>query len=266
MPYAPLSHIKFRGRSGSLATLKVPDTRLISSPSTGSSFATVPVLDSSSSLCQSPYSEPSSSSSPSASSSSSALYPPPRHLTLLCHLTRLNVKLRTFPPSSEELDQLFSSLSQCSTKPVILALVRGYSSRYVPNSLSLDMPSPLSDLYKAEYLSSSYYELLQVAQATEVSVTPAQALAVEEKTRSQCQSRLCHRMRSGRVTASRLKAVCCTDQAYPSMSLVMSIFHPKLSQFRSTATTWGCKHESEARAKYKILYEPLHQQFSISDC
>ena len=127
------------------------------------------------------------------------------------------------------------------------------------------MPSPLSDLYKAEYLSSSYYELLQAAQATKASVTPAQAQAVEEKTRSQCHSRLWHRMRSGRVTASRLKAVCCTDPAYPSTSLVMSIFHPELSQFRSAATTWGCKHESEARAKYETLYAPLHRQFSVSD-
>ena len=73
-------------------------------------------------------------------------------------------------------------------------------------------------------------------------------------------------MRSGRVIAFRLKAVCCTPPAYPSTSLVMSICHPKLSQFRSTATTWGCEHESEARAKYKTLYDLLHRQFSISNC
>lgn len=73
-------------------------------------------------------------------------------------------------------------------------------------------------------------------------------------------------MRSGRITASRLKAVCSNDPAYPSMSLIMSICYPELSQFRSSATTWGCEHESEARAKYKTLYDPLHQQLSISDC
>ena len=195
VPYAPLSHINFLGRSGSLATLKVPHACPISSPSPSSSLATVPVLDSSSSVYLSPYSKSSSSSSPSASSSSSCSVSssPSPHSSLppTCSSSKRKIKDLS-PPFSEELEQLFSSLSQCFMKPVILALVRGYSSRYVPNSLSLDMPSPLSDLYKAEYLSSSYYELLQVAQATEVLVTPTQALAVGEKTRSQRQSRLWH--------------------------------------------------------------------------
>ena len=146
------------------------------------------------------------------------------------------------------------------------ALVKGYSSCYVPYSLSSDTPAPLSNLFKADYLHSSYYELLQIVQATKVSVMSAQALIAEEKTRSQHNSHLWHQMRRGRITASRLKAVCSTDPVLPSTSLIISICHPELSQFKSAATTWGCKHESEARAKYKTLYNTLHSQFSISDC
>ena len=121
---------------------------------------------------------------------------------------------------------------------------QGYSSCYVPTSLTLDMPTPLSDLFKVDCLNRSYYE---IAQRTQASVTTAQALAVEEKIRSQSHSCLWHRMRNGRVTASRLKAVCHTDPASPSISLIMSICHLELSRFKSAATTWGCEHENEAR-------------------
>ena len=89
-------------------------------------------------------------------------------------------------------------------------------------------------------------------------MTEAQAKTVEEKTRSQYHNRLWYRMRAGRITASKLKAVCHTDQAFPSESLVMSICHPELSKFKSTATTWGCEHERTARERYKVLYESIY--------
>ena len=130
VPYAPLSHINFLGtcRSGSLSTLKFL-THVLSLPRHPVHLLQLflclihpHLYVNHLTLNHHP------NHLPLHPSHHLALYLPPRHLTLLCHLARLNVKLRTFPPSSEELDQLFSSLSQCSTKPVILALVRGYSS------------------------------------------------------------------------------------------------------------------------------------------
>lgn len=179
-----MSRINFLGRSGSLATMRIPQTLPIFSLSLDSSLTTIPVLDSSSSGCDChlPHSQ-SSSSSRSVFSSLSHSVSSSSTSALISSLSSSSSRSTSSSPSPslskhalsplpEELDQLFSSLLDCSTKPAILALVRGYSSRYVPNSLSLDLPPLLSDLYKAEYLSSSYYELLQVAQATEVVVTP----------------------------------------------------------------------------------------------
>ena len=46
-------------------------------------------------------------------------------------------------------------------------------------------------------------------------------------------------MRAGRISASNLKAVCHTDTAMPSISLIMSICHPDMSHFNTTATAYG---------------------------
>ena len=214
VPYAPLSHINFQGKAGSLAALR------------------------------SPLSAPSSTSSSSAS---------PTHKSIE-------------PPSSETMDRLYSSLSACSTKPAILSIVKDYSSSYVPKSLALGLPQMLTDLFKPEHLNSNFADLLQVAADTEIVVSSRQCEAVEVATRSQANSRVWFRMRTGRITASRLKAVCSTDPAMPSLSLIMSVCHPKLSQFQTAATIWGCEHESKAREKYKSLYSPLHEQFLMTEC
>ena len=136
VPYAPVIHIKFLGRSGSLASLNMPQTPHISSLSFDSSPSTIPVLDdSSSSRCHLPHSE--YLYHLALPHRHHALYPPPPlpHSSPSPSSSKCAVK-DLCPPSSEELDQLFTSLPDCSTKPAILSLVRGYSSRYVPNSLS----------------------------------------------------------------------------------------------------------------------------------
>ena len=74
-------------------------------------------------------------------------------------------------------------------------------------------------MFKQEYLSKPFDELLQIAAETEIVVSASQAKAAEEQTRGQANSRLWFRMRTGRITASKLKAVCSTDPAMPSASL-----------------------------------------------
>lgn len=55
--------------------------------------------------------------------------------------------LQHFPiPSSGEVGHLFASLSTCSTKPAILALLVDYSSNYIPSSLARGLPTCLSDM------------------------------------------------------------------------------------------------------------------------
>ena len=132
------------------------------------------------------------------------------------------------PPSEIELNQLFDRLAQCKSRPSILALSRNHSSLYVPLSLDQNLPSPLSQLYDPENLNLNYMELLELADNLVLSVTPDQCTVVEANTRDQSKSRLWFNMRTGRVTASRLRAVCKTDDALPSLSLIIIRNHPIL--------------------------------------
>ena len=116
------------------------------------------------------------------------------------------------PPSTIVLDTLHGYLSKCKSNPSILALVKDYSSSFVPKSLPPALPSLLSELYNSGFLSASYSELLTLAADVNISVTPAQRTAVEECTRDQSKSHLWFNMRTGRVTASKLRAVCVTDE------------------------------------------------------
>ena len=75
------------------------------------------------------------------------------------------------------------------------------------------------------------------------------------------------RMSAGRITASKLKAVCCTDPTMPSVNLIMSICRPELSNFQTAATIcMGCEHETTAPKRYKSLYNPIHESLMVSEC
>lgn len=230
VPYAPLSHINFLGHSGSLTALR----------------------------SLSPVISPPLTTGPTRASTSLMISPAPSQPSPPCSTVAT--------PSSEEVGHLFASLSTCSTKPAILALLDDYSSNYIPSSLAMGLPICLSNMLKPEYLNKPFDELLQIAAETEIVVSPSQAKAVEEQTRGQANSRLWFRMRTGQITASKLKAVCSTDPAMPSASLIMSICHPELSKFSTAATKWGCEHESVAREKYKSVTSPHHDTFSLTAC
>lgn len=170
------------------------------------------------------------------------------------------------PPDCEEIKAFFGSLASCSSKPAILSLVEPYSSQYVPKSLHNSLPQCLSELFKPEYLKLNYSELVKLATECTLTVTVNEAKAVEEKTRSQTISRLWFRMRTGRVTASRLKSVCRTNPALPSQSLIMAICNPEMAKFKSAATNWGCDHEKTAISKYFSVNLRTHLNFRVTEC
>ena len=124
----------------------------------------------------------------------------------------------------------------------------------------------LSELFKAEYLDLNYGQLLQVAAECNVSVTEDEARCVEMETRAQANSRLWFRMRTGRITASRFKSACRTNPALPSLSLIISICHPEMTRFKSSATSWGCEHEKVAISKYLNVNLRMHQTFKVTEC
>lgn len=100
-----------------------------------------------------------------------------------------------------------------------------------------------------------YHRLLEVWESAEIKETAA---AVERETRRQAYSKLWFKYRAG-----RMKAVCHTDAAKSSQSLVKSICYPELFSFtsRQTETEWGCKHEKAARQRYIKAQEKTHKLF-----
>ena len=62
---------------------------------------------------------------------------------------------------------------------------------------------------------------------------------IEQATRGQGESDEWFAHRAGRLTSSRMKALCYTDPANPSVSLIKRICYPHLFHFSSQATKWG---------------------------
>ena len=128
-------------------------------------------------------------------------------------------------PNDDEQKRFLQTLSMIpNAKPAILSLVEPHCVSYVPASVAPELPRPLHELFKKEYLSLSYGELLQLP--SNITVTDAEAAAVESQTRDQANSRIWFRLRAGRITASKFKAACHTDPTNPSLSLTLSICHP----------------------------------------
>ena len=105
---------------------------------------------------------------------------------------------------------------------------------YIPRSLDSSFPSSFSELYIPECLYMQYSELVKICERCNITstVTQLEADAVESAIKSQTQSQLWFTMRTGRITASHVKAAGRTDQASPSISLFMSVCHPEMSRFK----------------------------------
>ena len=118
--------------------------------------------------------------------------------------------------------------------------------QFKPTSLLETFPCVLTSLYDPEKLTLDFSELLKKCEEVKLTVTPEQAKSVERATKSQASSKLWFRVRSGRITASKMKRVCRSNPDLPSQSLIKSICYPESVSFSVDATKWGCKHEDTA--------------------
>jgi len=146
-------------------------------------------------------------------------------------------------------------------------VIEPFSENFVPKLSSDDFPQILTALRDEHTFSMNYSDLIihcqQVARG--ISVTQSQAQAVEKSTREQAHSKAWFRFRVGRITASKMKAVCCTNPAQPSQSLIKSICYPEAGAFISPATVWGCTHEKHARDMFGEKISSLHENVKIYD-
>jgi putative phage-type endonuclease len=99
---------------------------------------------------------------------------------------------------------------------------------------------------------------------SEMQVTKDQAHNAEYLTRDQSQCKEWHALRTGRITASNMKAVCSASIEKPAMSTLNSICGT--SRYSNKAIMWGCRHESSALLEYSAQYKKDHTNVKIDKC
>ena len=124
----------------------------------------------------------------------------------------------------------------------------------------------MTDLYDERYLSVSHSEMQTRADEIlkDLQVTDEEARNCEIDTRDQAKCKQWFNFRSGRPTASRMKAICRTSLETPSKSLMKDICYPN-KKCSSKATDWGCEHESKARSEYLAKMSVTHTNFQIKE-
>ena len=170
------------------------------------------------------------------------------------------------PPIETEMEQLFNNLSLCDTKPAVLSLVSLHSDMYVPKVSLPAFPKPMTSLRNPAHCKLNYLDLLKACDNVSIEATDDMAQAVEKETRKQSKTALWFKYRAGRVTASRMKAVCHTDITNPAQSLVKSIRYPEVFNFTSKQTNWGCRHEKQARDRYEKTVRFKHTNLQVAEC
>ena len=103
-----------------------------------------------------------------------------------------------------------------------------------------------------------YHELLAACESISLEVTEEMSELVEKITRSQSKSSIWFKYRAGRITSSRMKAVCHADSTNPSQSLVKSICYREEFGFTSKQTSWGQKQEKVARELHLKISASKH--------
>ena len=111
---------------------------------------------------------------------------------------------------------------------MILSLTPNYAPCYVPSCLSDSFPMILTELYDETLASKPIEELLDHCESIfkQITVSAEQSRNVELETKAQSRSKAWFNFRLGRITASRMKAVCSTSVLKPSKSLIKGICYP----------------------------------------
>ena len=94
-----------------------------------------------------------------------------------------------------------------------------------------------------------------------IEMSESMVKAVEELSRNHTKSKVWFQYCTGRITASKIKAVCHTDPAKPSQSLIKQICYPQEFVFQSKQTKWGYSHEEMARKIYDTQMKESHTNF-----
>ncbi|KAJ8270439.1 hypothetical protein GJAV_G00114720 [Gymnothorax javanicus] len=181
-------------------------------------------------------------------------------------------KWRTPPGKLEDLTPLLETLLHHS-KAVGLTGMEKYYAHYTQHTAAVP-PSALSPCLAKSLFDDSIdaTDLSVVLLACEkhmnaVSVTDEQAVAIEKYTRQQHQSSMWYDFRSGRITASKMHAVCATSLERPARTVLMQVCYPHTQRTISTVQTrWGISHEGDARKAYLESIAASHTNPKVELC
>ena len=123
------------------------------------------------------------------------------------------------PTTENEATLFFNNTIQHN--PAVLSLLSPHCDSIIPNGpddvVSFDTLG-LNSLYKPENEELTYKELLDVGEDIVFELTRDQILVIEQHIRAQHGCDLWFKHKAGWITTSKMKAVCHTDPASPSMS------------------------------------------------
>ena len=112
----------------------------------------------------------------------------------------------------------------------------------------------------------NYTDLLKECKEVEISLTDEQIKIIEKETITQAKGGSFYQHRAGRTRASKCHAVCNSDPAQPSQSLIKAICYPDVFNFSTAATRYGCKHEDVAISEYEKQMKLKYENFKVVKC
>ena len=145
-----------------------------------------------------------------------------------------------------------------------MSLVPNLNKPFVPKDTNT-LPNPLSSLYDEDSVGLTHDQLSSRCESISLTLSETDCKNIEFATRKQSTSPVWFEQRRGRITASRLRAVCHTNIESPSKSLIKAISYPEAHRFSSEATKWGIKYETIAREQYEETVCEDRETFTVSE-
>ena len=171
-------------------------------------------------------------------------------------------------PSETIQKEFFEKLSRSKYRRGILSIHEKYNKPYLPLSEEKKLPKTVSSFYMDEKLNSTYTELIDAAHTivSSYKVSDEEIHNLEKVTELQSRCRLWCTHRAGRITASNFKSAVQTYPDKPSVSLVKKLCYPHQHAFSTSATRWGCEHESTAVEEFMDWFSMEHEDCNFSNC
>ncbi|KAI4463425.1 exonuclease phage-type/recb c-terminal domain-containing protein [Holotrichia oblita] len=166
--------------------------------------------------------------------------------------------------TKDELVTILNEVSALGNTSALMRIVEPFASK-LEKTNKVHLPT-VFNLYEPNNSTKSYGELMEISKTISYLVTLEDKIAVEEATQRQAESIDWFKQRAGRITASKLRAVCKTDHTKPALSLIKSLCYPTKLHNCTKPILWGIANESNAVEEYRRFMEAEnHEDFTIND-